>query len=175
LKKLAARDLEDILQVCNFHTYAHLRLRRLQCAIPVFDGLFPEPHNTAVLSLLFICAHWHGMAKLSMHTDDTLTILDNTTTELGVTFRSFNETTCPNFDTRELARETNARKRRRGKKQPDLYEDDDDEPLRKTLNIQTYKYHALGDYVAAIRQYGTTDSFSTERVRLFTTTCHSSH
>jgi hypothetical protein len=35
----------------------------------------------------------------------------------------------------------------------------------KTLNLNTYKFHALGDYTSTIRQYGTTDSYSTEAVR----------
>jgi len=35
---------------------------------------------------------------------------------------------------------------------------------RKTLNINTFKSHSLGDYVRTIRMYGTTDSFSTELV-----------
>lgn len=34
----------------------------------------------------------------------------------------------------------------------------------KTFNINTYKFHALADYPAAIRRFGTTDSYSTERV-----------
>jgi hypothetical protein len=34
----------------------------------------------------------------------------------------------------------------------------------KTFNLNTYKFHALGDYVATIRQFGTTDSYSTEMV-----------
>ncbi|KIM83848.1 hypothetical protein PILCRDRAFT_68635, partial [Piloderma croceum F 1598] len=60
LKKLTAYDFENLLQ----------------CAIPVFDGLLPEPHNSAVLDLLFVIAHWHGLAKLHMHHDLTLDILD---------------------------------------------------------------------------------------------------
>ena len=36
--------------------------------------------------------------------------------------------------------------------------------LRKTLNLKTYKDHALGDYVESIRQNGTVDSYSTELV-----------
>src|SRR6266498_1347136 len=35
----------------------------------------------------------------------------------------------------------------------------------KTLNIFTYKFHALGDYVWTIRLFGGTDSFSTQLVR----------
>jgi hypothetical protein len=38
---------------------------------------------------------------------------------------------------------------------------------KKTFNIQTYKYHALADYADHIRRFGTTDSYSTERVRSF--------
>ena len=34
----------------------------------------------------------------------------------------------------------------------------------KKPNLRTYKYHALGDYADMIRQYETTDSYSTEPV-----------
>lgn len=37
----------------------------------------------------------------------------------------------------------------------------------KTLNIFTYKFHSLGDYVWTIRLFGGTDSFSTQLVRFF--------
>lgn len=36
--------------------------------------------------------------------------------------------------------------------------------LSKTLNLNTYKDHSLGDYVESIRQNGTVDSYSTEMV-----------
>ncbi|KIJ10138.1 hypothetical protein PAXINDRAFT_16841 [Paxillus involutus ATCC 200175] len=36
------------------------------------------------------------------------------------------------------------------------------QPKCKTLNLTTYKYHALGDYPSTICQYGTTDSYSTQ-------------
>lgn len=39
----------------------------------------------------------------------------------------------------------------------------------KTLNLSTYKYHALGDYVRMIRMFGTTDSYSTQIVSVFYT------
>jgi hypothetical protein len=34
----------------------------------------------------------------------------------------------------------------------------------KLLNLETYTYHALGDYVRTIRTFGTTDSYSTQPV-----------
>jgi hypothetical protein len=37
----------------------------------------------------------------------------------------------------------------------------------KSLNLDTYTYHALGDYVTTIRQFGTTDSYSTQPVSLW--------
>ncbi|KAG6838659.1 hypothetical protein C0991_009889 [Blastosporella zonata] len=60
MKKLAARDYEDILQ----------------CSIPAFEGLLPEPHNKILLDLYFELATWHGLAKLKMHTETTLEDLD---------------------------------------------------------------------------------------------------
>lgn len=40
----------------------------------------------------------------------------------------------------------------------------DDGRRVKTLNLNTYKWHALGDVVPAIRLFGTTDSYSTQIV-----------
>ena len=37
----------------------------------------------------------------------------------------------------------------------------------KQFNLNTYKYHALGDYCNTIQQFGTTDSYSTQPVSLF--------
>lgn len=37
----------------------------------------------------------------------------------------------------------------------------------KQFNLNTYKYHALGDYCNTIRRFGTTDSYSTQTVGLF--------
>lgn len=144
----------------------------------MFEGLLPEPHNTVILRLLFICAHWHGLAKLRLHTDDTLRILDETTVRIGAEFRAFVEKTCPVFDTRELDREADARDRRRRKKDKECPSTHSAQNAgsaaqptsaggrRKTFNIQKFKYHSLGDYVDTIRQFGTTDSYSTEPVSL---------
>jgi hypothetical protein len=182
-----------------------------KCAIPVFEGLLPEPHNQRTLVLLFIAAHWHSLAKLRMHNDATLDIMDTVTTSLGDKLREFNERTCSAFVTRELEREFTARVRREYKhsapkkgprngvsypgapachsesRNTDLeicdqqelpvpaMESEDAVPASaqtsgnarrlKTLNLNTYKVHSLGDYTAAIRRYGTTDSYLTEPVR----------
>jgi hypothetical protein len=166
----------------------------------VFDGLLEEPHNGRVLKLLFELAHWHGLAKLRMHTDTTLDILAQLTITLGDTFREFKAETCSAFATQELERERAARQRREGKKaakkaeasgtgttetsgntgnvrkrkrfqkktSKDTELDSSDDNARKPadLNLNTYKFHAMGDYVSTIQQFGTTDSYSTQSVSL---------
>lgn len=154
----------------------------MQCAIPVFEGLLPELHNTYVLKLLFDLAHWHGLAKLRMHTDTTVELLVQITKSLGSNIRTFEKHTCSLFQTRELERERAARQRRQDKdeaarkknsdgKKSASQKVPDSSKLRsstarqpKQLNLKTYKYHALGDYVDTIERYGTTDSYSTQGV-----------
>jgi hypothetical protein len=82
-----------------------------QCSICVFDGLLPEPFNKQVLKLLFTLALWHALAKLRLHTDPSLDLLESTTELLGKEFRIFEEKTCLAFDTLELKREVEARQR----------------------------------------------------------------
>lgn len=133
--------------------------------------MLPEPHNTSILRLLFICAHWHGLAKLHLHTDDTLEILDEATAQIRDGFQAFAVKTCPAFDTTELPREVDARKRRQEKQtqeDPTKRTSAVGGPRRKTFNLQIYKYHSLGDYSKTIRRFGTTDSYSTEPVSIDT-------
>lgn len=95
-----------------------------------------------------------------MHTDVTLRILDDTTTSLGQQLRHFQAETCSAYATHELKREAAARTR-----QNKSGNAGSSERSPKTFNLQTYKIHALGDYVDTIKTYGTTDSYSTEIVR----------
>ena len=150
--------------------------------------------------MLFLLAHWHALAKLRLHTDATLDVMDAVTTDLGNNLRTFKQGTCTEFSTKELQREIAARIRRQNRS-PQL--STSSEPRRqrsqlnpstsrptsargpqsatpdqiagteklndatrqpKTLNLNTYKFHALGDYANTIRRFGTTDSYSTEPV-----------
>lgn len=54
-------------------------------------------------------AHWHALAKLRVHTDLTLNIMDGVTADLGSKLRTFQKETCEAFPTRELKRERDAR------------------------------------------------------------------
>jgi hypothetical protein len=82
----------------------------------VFEGLFPEDHDLRVQNLLFSLAHWHALAKLRMHTDHSLSVLDDWTTILGEDARNFLRLTCAEFSTKESGREYEARKRREARK-----------------------------------------------------------
>ncbi len=166
MKKLAARDFEDLLQ----------------CAIPVFEYLFPEPHNKIVLDLLFSLSTWHALAKLRIHTETTLSLLENATQILGNQLRNFKSRTCTAYQTQELPSETRKRQRKATQKgkavgtggvpsslSTDIHAsgnlDNSQLPKLKELNLNTYKVHALGHYVDLIKQYGTTDSYSTQPVK----------
>ncbi|KAG6905526.1 hypothetical protein DXG01_002238 [Tephrocybe rancida] len=145
MKKLAAHNYEDILQVLAFGHY-----------------------------VLFACATWHGLAKLRIHNDLTLAALDEATTMvLGTELRNFVSSTCTSFETRELPCEADAHARHatNGKKNTSQVASGRAQPSAalgattrrlKTLNLDTYKFHALGDVLAHIREFGTTDSYSTE-------------
>ncbi|KIJ15688.1 hypothetical protein PAXINDRAFT_76372 [Paxillus involutus ATCC 200175] len=80
----------------------------VQCSIPVFAGLLPDPHNVQVLCLLFVLCHWHGLAKLYVHTDETLQIFEMVTKDLGNCICSFVSDACPSFPSKELACEAEA-------------------------------------------------------------------
>jgi hypothetical protein len=62
--------------------------------------------------LLYLLALWQGLAKLRLHTEGTLAILDNTTRSLGIALRAFKHDTCSMFKTKELRKEAAARMRR---------------------------------------------------------------
>lgn len=132
-----------------------------QCAIPAFENLLPEPHNEMLMALLFICAQWHALAKLRLHHDLTLALLDYTTTHLGAQTRRFYRDTCMKIPTKELSKEAEARARR------SLKEGNGKASASQrlvTLNVFTIKFHFLGDYSSVIRRLGTTESYSTQTV-----------
>jgi hypothetical protein len=107
-----------------------------------------------------------------MHTDETLQVMDDVTQSLGDAMRAFVANTCPKFVTKELKREVQCRQRRENQSQTSTtLSSAHANPTKatrrpKTLNLQTYKLHALGDYTSSIRKYGTTDSYSTQPVSI---------
>ena len=162
MKKLGARDFEDLLQ----------------CSIPVFEGLLPPQCDAQVQQLLFIFAQWHGLAKLRRHTTETLKIMKKITTKLGSELRSFAELT-KTMNVRETPDEYARRKRRqaaaqaqrsapttvsKGKSTAPGHPEAPDGRRFCFFNINTYKVHAIGNYIYIIAKFGTTDSYSTQIV-----------
>ena len=108
-----------------------------------------------LLRLLYKAAEWHAFSKLRLHTETTLNLFEAVTREFGHLMRQFRNKTSNEYNTVELPRGADARGgRSRSSK-------------KKILNLNTYKFHALADYVATIRLFGTTDSYSTLVVSLF--------
>jgi hypothetical protein len=50
-------------------------------------------------------AHWHGLAKLWMHSDLTLNIMEQVTSSLGQQFCQFKATVCTIYMTHKLHQE----------------------------------------------------------------------
>ncbi|KZT04050.1 uncharacterized protein LAESUDRAFT_658444, partial [Laetiporus sulphureus 93-53] len=155
LKQLAVRDYEDILQ----------------CIAPVIEGLLPASHNKIVLDLVFKLVMWQAFAKLRLHTDETLKTFRLSTKQLGKLVHKFCKMTCEAYHTVELPREEAARGRREAAMQVNKRASQMDSaasiqkgPKLKKLNLEMYKWHALGDYATTIMRYGTTDNYTMQIV-----------
>ncbi|KIM21418.1 hypothetical protein M408DRAFT_104783 [Serendipita vermifera MAFF 305830] len=143
LKKMAARDFEDILQTI----------------IPAIEDLIDQPHDTTILHLLYQLAEYQALAKMRMHTDASLAHWDIVTKTVTNSLRAFQQSSQA-IRTFETPRERNNRLRRSqaGPHAPATVNG----PTLRTLNLRTYKFHAMGDGPATVRQYGTTDSYTTQ-------------
>ncbi|KIL66688.1 hypothetical protein M378DRAFT_55562, partial [Amanita muscaria Koide BX008] len=157
MKKLAARDYEDLLQ----------------CALPVFEHLLPYGHDIIVQRLLFELCTWHALAKLRLHTESTICSLEQSTRRLGFVLRDFKKNVCTHYVTKDLPSEEAARGRRKAaltnnradnSRNPNQSSHTKTSKHERHFNISTYKLHALADYPAAIRKYGTTDGFTSQVV-----------
>nr|GAT43813.1 predicted protein [Mycena chlorophos] len=152
MKKMAARDFEDILQ----------------CLGPVAEDLF-EQYDALVQKLIIELQVWHAYAKLRQHTTASLVRFRKITVELCATIRKFARETA-DLETCETPQEQGRRKRRDAAKAAQQAADGDvpvaeateSGPRARPLNLETYKYHTLPDYPEWIPLIGTTDSTSTQ-------------
>ena len=71
----------------------------------MFEGLLPKKEDRIVRKLLFELATWHGLAKLRLHTETTVTNLENSATHLGHLLRKFKSDICSVYATRDLPSE----------------------------------------------------------------------
>ena len=119
-----------------------------------------------MVELLFIFATWHALAKLHVHTDTSLGLLDTATTALGNALRYFVCVTCPQFETFETSAEYTKRQRQQ-KAAATLVSSAAPSSTgrwRRTFSLKTIKLHFLGDYVSCIKMFGTTDNYNSALV-----------
>ncbi|KAJ3538377.1 hypothetical protein NMY22_g5192 [Coprinellus aureogranulatus] len=158
MKQLAARDLEDILQ----------------CALAAFDGLFPGDHDGRVQDLIFALAHWHALAKLRMHTELTLEVLDLWTSIVDLPDAiSQPHSTVERGPVEPVPHlpsgPTDSRVGSFAPTPAPAAWSVDQTKVEKTAgrnprkwSLSTPKFHSMGDVVQYIRKTGTTDSYSTQ-------------
>ena len=134
--------------------------------MPMFEGLLPPKHDDIVQTLLFHLAEWHALAKLRLHTDNTLALLDQALRRLAAQVRQFQKVTCPSFETKELPQESAQRQRREVAEIQigHCQKPSKSSSLPKAFNLNTYKFHALGNYTQMIKMFGTTYSYTTQVV-----------
>ncbi|KAJ3725384.1 hypothetical protein C8R42DRAFT_718902 [Lentinula raphanica] len=97
-----------------------------------------------------------------MHTEDTLEYLQTITEQLGKLMREFRDISNSDFQTYETDREVQARYHRQQQAAGGSGSSQIQGRQPKSLNLFTYKWHALLDYVPSIRWVGSTDGISTQ-------------
>jgi hypothetical protein len=143
--------------------------------MPVFEGLMPNSEDDDHIQMLLYRANeFHTLAKLRQHTDTTLGLLELATETFQHLARDFRDTTCIAHKTLELPREVRARARKQAREAPaqgsgtsTAGESAVVGRREKSLNLNTYKFHSLGDYTPTIRMFGTLDIYSTQKVSWF--------
>ncbi len=112
-------------------------------------------------------AYWHSLAKMRMHLESSLKLLENACSVMGVCLRHFEQVICPRYATKETVREYTSRIRN----QSEMARDSSSASARvagrraRTFELSTIKLHLLGDYPEFIREYGTAEALSTSTVR----------
>ncbi|KAJ3558432.1 hypothetical protein NM688_g934 [Phlebia brevispora] len=159
IRKFAA-NVSDMSNMAALH-YEDI----LQCSIPVFEGLLPEPHNSHIISLLYSMAYFHCLAKMRLHTDTSVALLDQAYSVMASHLRHFQMVVCPHFQTKETLRECAARVRAQANSgavrgRPSVESSSARKP--RSFNMSTIKMHLLGYYAIYIPLYGTTDGYSTK-------------
>lgn len=106
-------------------------------------------------------AYWHGLAKLRMHTESSVKLLDDTFTALGVHLRHFEQVTCPKYATKETEKEYAKRIRAVSRKAVGFSSAPTSGHKTRGFNLATIKVHLLGYYPRYIRAFGTIEMLST--------------
>ena len=172
MKRLVAYNFKDLLQVHNSSVATCRILTDLSSAVhspgvqrPVTRSPQHSSTRPPFPSLPLV------LPSQAVHTDKTLKIMDNVTKSLGNTICAFEANACLVFRTRELKCEVQGHQCHKVHSQSQHEGTSTSVAVStqrpKTLNLWTYKLHALGDYMASIRMFGTTDSYLTQPVSIW--------
>lgn len=132
--------------------------------MPAFEGLLPLRDDQIVADMLFELANWHALARLRLHTDVTINILERATRYMYKAIRTFANKTCARHETYETSNEAQKRMRRdKGKSKSKIRLVNGRKRVHYNV-MNTYKYHALGYYPDYIRRSGSTDNYTTQVV-----------
>ena len=164
LTGLAARDFEQNLKACQHSMYTIACSLLPQCAMIPFEQMFRPEYDSIIQDMLWELAQFHGFGRGRIHWTTSLLMFDNSVITMGTAIRRFQMGVCPFIDTRELPRETDSRQHRK-KASANDGQPVTITPKTRRLNLNTYKYHRLGDYPQAVREFGPLDVYSTQTVR----------
>lgn len=111
-----------------------------------------------------------------MHTDTSLKLFEQVTAALGAQLRQFEHVVCPEFATKETQREYAAHLRSEARVSSSATQSGPSPASASSsgrracaFHLKTIKHHSLGDYPFYIREYGTTDSYTTKIVSTMAT------
>ncbi|KAJ8088038.1 hypothetical protein PM082_013589 [Marasmius tenuissimus] len=83
-------------KVSNFSKFAsHDYQDALKCALPCWEGLFPDNLDSLIQDLLFTFATYERYCNLRQHTDSTIGSMKTTTTQLGDLFCRYKRAISP--------------------------------------------------------------------------------
>jgi hypothetical protein len=156
MKRLAAHNFKDILQVCLsvVNGQSASLIHPFQCTMPVFKSLFPEDHDVIIQSLLYRFTHSHTLAKLRMHSETTLSLLDEVFKKLSCQLHEFRDITCVAFTMFELPKEKAMQECKAVCEHSGCINPDTGSASGQNVtkfNLNTYKFHTMGDYLQLIR------------------------
>ncbi len=173
MHQIGARDFEDLVQVITDSIlYFIIAYSFVQCAIPCFEGRFPESDNKHVMRLCYTMSYCHSLAKIIMYMEGSVQLLDSAHTAMATHLRHFEQVVCPRYATKEIQKVYAKRVHAQSKIGT---ESSSSKPIAATtgerrtrvFSLAMVKTHLLDYYPRYIRIYGTLDFVSTLRVRVY--------
>ena len=116
-----------------------------QVIIPAYEAILPLEHNSTILELLFELANTHALAKLCLHTEVTVDLLEVSTDHMYHIMDKFTRTACAVYNVYQRADEVEARTRRQREKNPNVLVNGARRKIEFNTN-KTIKYHTAGHY-----------------------------